>query len=50
MLFRSLDILENEERAKTLVERGRETLKKVQWETSAKNVLAVYEQLTGGAS
>ncbi len=50
LAFEILDILENEERAKTLVERGRETLKKVQWETSAKNVLAVYEQLTGGAS
>lgn len=50
LAFEILDILENEERAKTLVERGRETLKKVQWDQAAEKVLAVYRQLAGGAA
>lgn len=44
------DILENEERAAELVEKGRETLKKVQWDHAAEKVLDVYRQLTGGRS
>lgn len=44
------DILENEDRARELVEKGRETLKKVQWDHAAEKVLDVYRQLTGGRS
>ncbi|WP_272701199.1 glycosyltransferase family 4 protein [Desulfovibrio sp. Fe33] len=44
------DILTNEERARTLVERGRETLKNIQWDQAAEKVLDVYRQLTGGLS
>ena len=32
----------------TLVEQGRETLKKIQWDRAAEKVLDVYRQLTGG--
>lgn len=49
LAFEILDILGNEERAAKLIESGRRTLKKVQWELAAENVLAVYRQLTGGA-
>jgi len=44
------DILTNEKRARTLVERGRETLKNIQWDQAAGKVLDVYRQLTGGLS
>ncbi|HKI81680.1 MAG TPA: glycosyltransferase family 4 protein [Pseudodesulfovibrio sp.] len=44
------DILTNEKRAKALVEQGRETLKKIQWDRAAEKVLDVYRQLTGGHS
>jgi len=44
------DILTNEKRAKALVEQGRETLKKIQWDRAAEKVLDVYRQLTGGRS
>jgi len=43
-----LDILGNEERTKKLVQNGRNTLKRVQWENAAENVLGVYHQLAGG--
>lgn len=49
LAFEILDILGNEKRAAKLIESGRRTLKKVQWELAAENVLAVYRQLTGGA-
>ncbi|WP_207260134.1 glycosyltransferase family 4 protein [Desulfovibrio sp. Huiquan2017] len=42
------DILTNEKRAETLIEQGRETLKKIQWDRAAEKVLDVYRQLTGG--
>ncbi len=50
LAFEILDILGNGKRAKTLVKRGRETLKKVQWDQAAEKVLAVYRQLAGGAA
>lgn len=48
LAFEILDILDNEERARKLIEKGRETLKKVQWERAAESVLDVYRQLAGG--
>jgi len=50
LAFEILDILGNKERAAKLVEAGRKTLKKVQWDWAAGKVLDVYRQLTGGAS
>ncbi|MEF2229995.1 MAG: glycosyltransferase, partial [Pseudodesulfovibrio sp.] len=50
LAFEVLDILGNEKRAAKLVEAGRKTLKKVQWDWAAGKVLDVYRQLTGGAS
>ena len=50
LAFEILDILGNEARAAKLVEAGRKTLKKVQWDWAAGKVLDVYRQLTGGAS
>ncbi|MGE4191904.1 MAG: glycosyltransferase family 4 protein [Pseudodesulfovibrio sp.] len=50
LAFEIQDILENEKRAGELVEKGRETLKKVQWDHAAERVLDVYRQLTGGRS
>ncbi|MDD3311590.1 glycosyltransferase family 4 protein [Pseudodesulfovibrio sp.] len=44
-----LDILGNKERAQKLVEAGRRSLKKIQWDRAAAKVLDVYRQLTGGA-
>lgn len=49
LAFEILDILGNEKRAAKLIESGRRTLKKVQWDLAAENVLTVYRQLTGGA-
>jgi len=49
LAFEILDILGNKKRAAQLVESGRRTLKKVQWERAAEHVLDVYRQLTGGA-
>lgn len=43
-----LDILNNEDRARTLIEQGMETLKKVKWEIAAEHVLNIYNELTGG--
>lgn len=48
LAFEILDILENEERAATLVKQGMETLKKVKWERAAERVLDVYRELAGG--
>ena len=50
LAFEILDILENEKRAQQLVEQGRETLKKVQWDHAATKVLEVYRQLAGGGA
>ncbi|WP_316897609.1 glycosyltransferase family 4 protein [Pseudodesulfovibrio indicus] len=50
LAFEIQDILEDEERAGELVKKGRETLKKVQWDHAAERVLDVYRQLTGGRS
>ena len=50
LAFEILDILGNKERAARLIEAGRKTLKKVQWDWAAGKVLDVYRQLTGGAS
>jgi len=44
-----LDILGNEERSQKLIEAGRRSLKKIQWDHAAAKVLDVYRQLTGGA-
>ncbi|WP_319466442.1 glycosyltransferase family 4 protein [uncultured Pseudodesulfovibrio sp.] len=50
LAFEILDILENDDRAADLKLSGRRTLKKVQWEYAAEQVLKVYSQLTGGAA
>ncbi|OIQ50830.1 Glycogen synthase [Pseudodesulfovibrio hydrargyri] len=50
LAFEIGDILTDEKRARTLVEHGRETLKKIQWDRAAEKVLDVYRQLTGGRS
>lgn len=50
LAFEILDILENEKRSAKLIESGRKTLKKVQWEIAAGHVLEVYRDLTGGAA
>ena len=49
LAFEILDILGNRERTARLIEKGRETLKKVQWDRAAEKVLAVYRELAGGA-
>jgi glycosyltransferase involved in cell wall biosynthesis len=48
LAFEIGDILTDEKRAKSLVEHGRETLKKIQWDRAAEKVLDVYRQLSGG--
>jgi len=50
LAFEIEDILTDEKRAASLIERGRETLKKIQWDRAAERVLDVYRQLTGGRS
>ena len=50
LAFEIGDILTDGDRARDLVERGRETLKKIQWDRAAEKVLDVYRQLTGGRS
>ncbi|QGY41596.1 glycosyltransferase [Pseudodesulfovibrio cashew] len=50
LAFEILDILEDEKRAGQLTERGRQTLKKIQWDRAAEKVLDVYRQLAGGAA
>lgn len=49
LAFEILDILGDDDRAAMLKLNGRRTLKKIQWEIAAEHVLAVYQQLTGGA-
>jgi glycosyltransferase involved in cell wall biosynthesis len=50
LAFEIEDILTDEKRAASLIEHGRETLKKIQWDRAAEKVLDVYRQLTGGRS
>lgn len=50
LAFEILDILDDEERKTRLIESGRNTLRKVQWERAAGHVLNIYRQLTGGAT
>jgi len=47
LAFEILDILGNEKRAHTLIESGRKTLKKIQWDRAAEKVLDVYRRLAG---
>ena len=45
-----LDVVENEDKARELVARGLEDLKRIKWDMAAERVLAVYREVTGGAA